>query len=537
MRLFAKRSGLLALLILLSVPSYCLSQQPKSGRNVADVARAIDREIQKQLDAANIKASAQADDAEFLRRVTLDITGTIPTTDLAAKFLRNTDADKREKLIDQLLADSRYGVYHAGVWGDRIDATGTPPRSMASRFREWLAGEFNRGNSWNKIVQDMLTDGNGPAGYFVWANYKEPGELADTTSRFFLGVRIACARCHNHPLADWTQSDYWGMAAFYTRIKRVRLKGKGNILTEDPIPGKKKRKPETKGATITIPSAGTRNGAGKIIRARFLSGDIPELPDEGALRPTLANWIVAKRNPYFAKATVNRIWAHFFGKGLVRLADGFDSGTEPSHPELLKLLATEFTESGYDLKHLIRCICRSQTYQRSSRPLPDNKKDETLYSHMPVRVLAPGVLFDSVVTAMGNPRLRGGLASPLPYEIYSGKKRSTNVSTRQAFIEFFGEKDESVKATQYTYGIPQVLALMNAKQFNETSPLVEKMVKDKVSRDQAIDTLFLATLTRMPNDNEHRLMTNYLEGRTNLEAGYSGVLWILLNTNEFTVNH
>lgn len=501
------------------------------------VAKAIDDVIQKRLDAKGLKPSPQTDDDEFLRRVSLDIIGRIPTAERAASFLNSTDPDKRRKLVDELLADSRYGEYVASRWGDWIDATGSPPRSMASKFREWLAAELNRGRRWDAIVREMLTEGSGPAGYFVWANYKQPGELADTTSRFFLGVQIQCARCHNHPFTSWKQADYWGLAAFYSRLNRRRVKGKGNVLSEDPLPGKKERRRAVKGAAIEIPSSGTRSGAGTLVKAKFLGSSEPELPDEGALRPALAAWITAKDNPYFAKAAVNRVWAHYFGRGLVKLTDGFDAGTEPTHPRLLQLLAREFVRSGYDLKHLIRCLCASQTYQRTSRPLPGNKDDETLYSHMPVRVLRADVLFDSIVTAMGNPKLRGGFAAPLPYEIYSGRKRSSRVVTRAAFVEFFGKRDASGKSTVYTYGIPQVLALMNAKHFNGTPPTVETLVKSKLGRKPAIQKLFLATLTRFPTEAETQLMSGYLSRRNDARSGYTGILWILFNTNEFTLNH
>lgn len=512
------------------------AEPPNAGQKAAQVAKALDREIQKRLDSNNVKASPLADDATFLRRVTLDITGRIPTAEQAEKFLASSEATRRAQLIDALLADARYGEYHASAWQAFIEATGDPPNSMRSKFEAWLAAELNQGRGWDKIVHTMLTEGEGPAGYFVWANYKEPGELASTTARFFLGVQIQCAQCHDHPFADWQQSDYWGLAAFYSRVKRLRVKGKGNVLTEDAIPGKKKKKPIAQGAFITIPESGTRTGAGKVVHAKFLKASTPKLPDEGAVRQHLAAWITAKENPYFAKAIVNRTWAHFFGKGLVPLTEGLGTETEPSHPEVLDLLTRELIDSGFDLKHLIRCIVSSETYQRSSQTIPENQKDGTLYSHASVRVLPPDVLFDSVVAAMGNPKLRGGLASPLPYEIYSGRKRSSNVSTREAFIDFFGRKDDGDKSTDYTYGIPQALALMNAEQFNAVPPIAEKLVKAKASEKKAIETLFLATLTRLPTDRESSLMSNYLAGQKNAQAGYQGILWILLNTSEFTLN-
>lgn len=503
---------------------------------VAAVAQAIDRDIQDHLQKAGIKPSARTEDAEFLRRITLDITGRIPTPQRAAAFLASSDPDKRRKLIDELLASPLYGDHFAARWTDRINAAGTPPRSMTVLYRSWLAEQFNKAQGWNKTVHAMLTaEGMSPAGYFVRANLGEPGLLADTTARFFLGVQLQCAECHNHPFTSFEQTDYWGLAAFYTRLKQIDGKG-GKQLTEDSLPGKKSK--TGPGARITIPTAGGNKGAGQVVNARFLLGTEPTLPDEGPLRPALADWITAADNPYFAKAAVNRLWAHLFGSGFINPVDDMHEDAQASHPELLQLLANELVASGYDLKHLLRCIANSDTYQRTSKPLPENKDDELYFSHMAVKVMTADVLFDSLVTALGNPKLPGGLGAPLPYELYAGdKNKATRSSAREEFLKFFDTSDESGKTTLYTHGIPQVLALMNAKQFNGVPPIVEQMVKEKVHHEKAIETLFLATLTRPPTENEMRLMTSYLARRPDAAAGYAGVLWILCNTNEFVLNH
>jgi hypothetical protein len=500
-------------------------------RDVAAVARAIDQDLLKQLAGQKIKPSPQADDAEFLRRVSLDITGRIPTAEKAAEFLGSTDPERRRKLIDELLANSAYGEHFAGMWGDLIRATGTPPNSLGGSYRKWLAAEFNQGRGWDKIVHEMLTSEgkifDKPSGYFVLANYKEPGQLAGTTARFFLGIRLECAECHDHPFTNWQQTDYWGLAAFFTRVKQVNEKG-GNVLTENPLPG----------ATITIPSTEGNKGSGTVVKAKFLGGSEPKFDDEGPLRPSLASWLTAADNPYFAPAAVNRMWAHLFGTGLFNPIDDYNEDLPPSHPDILQLLAKEFVASGHDLKHLIRCLCNSQAYQRTSKPLPENKDDQTLFSHMAVKVMTADALFDSLVTALGNPKLPGGLGAPLPYEIYSGgASKNGKPSAREEFLKFFDTKDESGKTTEYTHGIPQVLALMNTRQFNATPPIVDKLIKAKLSNEKAIETLFLAALTRYPTANEMNLMSGYLARRQDTEKGYAGILWILLNSNEFVLNH
>jgi len=521
----------LAVLVLL--PASASAQNP--SRDVDRIAQAIDVEILKTLKTEGVAPAPLADDAEFLRRVSIDIIGRIPSADKAADFLRDTDSDRRRKLIDELLAHAGYGEHFAGIWTDLIRATGTPPQSMTASFRKWLSEEFNQNRSWDKIAHDLLTaEGLAPASFFVRANYMEPGKVSSTAARFFLGVRLECAECHDHPFLNWKQTDYWGMAAFFGRVKQISAKG-GKLLSEESIPGKKKN---TTGASIVIPGSGVRDGAGKVVMARFLNGPEPRLPDEGPLRPTLADWIVARENPYFAQAAVNRIWSHLFGRGFVNPIDDLHEDMEPSHPELLNLLAREFSESGHDLKHLIRCIANSQTYQRTSKPVAGNKNDAALFSHMAVKVMTANVLFDSLVTALGEPRLPGGLGAPLPYEVYAGgNSKTSKPNARDEFIKFFDTSDDSGRTTEYTHGIPQILALMNAGQFNAAPPIVDRLVKANLPRGQAIETLFLATLTRLPTDNEINLMTGYLQRRQDLTTGYTGVLWILFNTNEFVLNH
>jgi hypothetical protein len=204
----------------------------------------------------------------------------------------------------------------------------------------------------------------------------------------------------------------------------------------------------------------------------------------------------------------------------------------------MKQLGKEFIASGHDLKQLIRSIANSQAYQRASRPLPENQKDESLYSHMAVRVMPADVLFDSLLTALGNPKLPGGLGAPIPFDVYSGgKAKGAKTPAREEFLKFFNTTDESGKTTEYTQGIPQVLAMMNAKQFNGTPPIVEKLLKEKASPEKGIETLCLATLSRRPSENEMKLLKGYFDRRNDPAQGFRGVLWILLNTSEFVLNH
>ena len=258
---------------------------------------------------------------------------------------------------------------------------------------------------------------------------------------------------------------------------------------------------------------------------------MPALDDKEPFRPTFAAWATAADNPYFARAAVNRLWAHFFGRGFVNPLDGFNETNPASHPELLQRLAREFASSGFDLKHLARCITTSKAYQRTSRPLPGNESDVKAFSHMTVKVLTPEVVYDSlaVVTSVDKNDF------PIP----AGKKGKGGPGglglSRETFVRYF-RNGEGTDATEYLQGIPQHLRLMNAPMLNRGAPVVDRLSRSETSQTEAIEALYLTVLSRRPTTGETRLMGGYLSRRNNAREGYSGVLWILLNCSEFALN-
>lgn len=266
---------------------------------------------------------------------------------------------------------------------------------------------------------------------------------------------------------------------------------------------------------------GSGKAAGQAVKARFLGGDEATLDENAPFRPRFAEWATASENPYFARAAVNRLWAHFFGRGFVNPLDNFDESNPPSHPELLDRLAKEFTSSGFDLKHLARCIANSKTYQRTHLPTPGNEADTVAFSHMAVKVLTPEALFDSRALAT-----RGGTERP---------------EAREQFTRTFRFDDES-SPTEYIQGIPQLLRLMNAPVVGSAkgdrgTTNIERLISSSTDRTEAITTLFLAALSRRPTASEVELMSDYLSRRKDDREGYRGVLWILLNSSEFALNH
>jgi hypothetical protein len=516
-------------------------------RDPLAIAAAIDRELDQRLSEAKVPASPRADDAEFLRRVCLDITGRIPTLDRATTFLASTDPEKRRKLIDDLLASREYGQHLGTLWRNLLAPRDlSSAKTQAETFTPWLEGHFNRNQGWDRIVYELLTAegdvrGN-PQTAFILANGEnlqpQANLLAASSARLFLGVQLQCAECHNHPFTSWKQADFWSTAAFFGRVRNV-TKGGPQGITEAPPTGGQVQQGGNKGEStveippgaIRIPSASGKN-AGQVVQARFLDGTAPALDNEGPYRPRFAAWVIAPQNPYFANALVNRMWAQFFGRGIVHPVDNFHADNPPAHPAVLKQLADEFRASEYDLKHLVRCLCNSQAYQRTSRPLPGNENDTTLVSRMAVKPITPEVFYDSLAQVVN---IDQALATAAPRPSSKGKQMPAN--PRDQFIRAFTTQSDSSETGEFNHGIPQFLRRMNTEAFNSGSPLIARLVKYRATQEQVIESLYLATLSRRPTTNELRLMSDYLGKRSSPEQGYAGVLWILLNSGEFVLNH
>jgi hypothetical protein len=509
--------------------------------DVATIAAAIDREIDARLAKEKVPASPPADDAEFLRRVYLDITGRIPTPERAAAFLDSTDPDKRKKLIDELLADAGFGRHLADLWRPLLaprDPANTKPQP--DRFSPWLAEQLNRGRGWDTIAADLVgfrgDVKDAPQSAFLMAHGENfqplPGNLAAAVGKVFLGVQIQCAECHDHPFAPWRQADFWGLAAFFGQVRNSGVKGPPFILTEDPdlkpLPVKNGgiARPEMRpGGAIVIPATGGNSGAGKVIAARLPGGKPLELP-EGPYRPRFIEWLTARDNTYFARAFVNRTWARLFGLGLVEPVDNLHDDNPAAYPEVLKVLADEFATSGYDVKHLVRCICNSRAYQRSSRPVAGNEKVTDLFARMSVKPVGPEALYDSlaVVFSATKTGMKPGGKPAGPGEIPN--------LPRDQFVAFFRGPGGG-ESGDFAHGIPQFLRRLNGEPFNQGGPLIERLANVEVG--PAIEMLFLATLSRRPTPAEAELMAKYVAGRPARTQGYEGVLWILLNSGEFVL--
>jgi hypothetical protein len=480
-----------------------------------EIAQQIDGEIDKKLKESKIAASSKATDAEFLRRVTLDITGIIPTAERAQAFIESKDADKRAKLVRELLADSRYGQRMTDQWIWQMFPTDSDNRAVSrDPLVKWMTDSFNANKPWNQMSYDLLTatgkqEEKGETTYFL-AN-RGVDKITDSVGKLFLGVQIQCAQCHNHPFSEWKQTEYWGLAQFFYKVDAQAPRN----AKSETVPTVNEDRPARKGLPVSA----------KNVPAKFLGGDSPSLDRAKPYRPILAQWITGDTNPFFAKAMANRIWSQFFGRGLVNPIDDIRPENEASHPELFALLSKEFVKSGFDVKHLIECICLSEAYQRSSIPTAENKADERLYSHQSIKVLTGEQLYDSLDLVVGF-----GANRPAPQP-----KGRPQGNPRDRFVMFY-MGGENAKPTDYEAGIPQVLKLMNNGKINSSPKLIQEVSKVGITPNAIIEKLYLLTVSRFPTPAETQKLVEYVTKQTDTKTAYGDVLWALLNSSEFALN-
>ena len=493
---------------------------PVSTLDFRPLTKKIDEEINQRLAAEKIPASRKTDDAEFIRRLYLDLTGVIPSAEKAAEFIDSKDAGKRAKAIDDLLAGPAFGKHQADIWDNLMFQRTTDNRAVKKEpLTEWLEKQFNDNVSWDKIVTEVLTstgsqDENGASTFFLASLSAD--KMVDATSKLFMGIKMECTQCHNHPFTGWKQNEYWGMAAFFMK---VRIQGNTKNAKNGGTPGVMEN---ARGRQRNLPISA------KNVPAKFFQGEEPKVSASEPMRPVLAKWLTSPENKFFSRAWANRVWGQLFGAGIVNPIDDMHDERVPSHPELLQELAKQFAQSGFDVRFLYRAICNSDTYQRTSKPVPGNEKDTTLFSHMNIKALTPEQLYDSLTAVLGEP----GRDARNRQKPAANAKRGP-VGPRDGFIAFFETGDNS-KATDYDAGIPQALRLMNNPYTARNSSNVARAIARGTSAEQAIEKLYLHTLSRRPTPEEMKKLSAYVAKNSD---GYGDILWALLNSSEFTLNH
>jgi hypothetical protein len=499
----------------------CLPVRDARADDAAALSALIDGHIQTRLDAEGLQPVPAADDAEFLRRVTLDLHGVVPSADDAAAFLDSSDREKRAEYVERLLASPRFGEHFGDVWQRYlVGSLANEQPLQAGPFADWMAARFNRNDGWDRIAYDLLTatgklEENPAVTYLIEGrNPLGVTDLTDLSSRYFLGVRLNCAQCHDHPFVDWTQQDYWGMAAFFAQIQ---------------TPGRPKQvyvagvQDDLRMTLTSLREADTLDGF-QPQSPTYLGGEPWTSDGRTPHRAALARWITARDNPYFARAMVNRMWWHFFGRGIVNPVDDMHAGNLPSHPELLDSLSRQFAESGFDLKYLCRAIVGSRTYQRTSRPGEHADAEAELFARMSVKALTPPQLYDSLTAIVGPPAKTPAIKAQF--------------GPRHEFCQFFAAAGDP-NPLSYEQGIPHVLRLMNSPQFAGSSldALVSRAGSPSRSTDEVIDNLFVAILARRPTPAERELIQDHLKATSEPHAGCRQVAWALLMSSEFLLNH
>ena len=518
-----------------SVPLGASIETLPSPRNFVDDA------VFANLKELGIPPSPVCDDATFLRRVSLDIAGRVPTEAERASFLANPATDKREQVIDGLLRSSEFADFFANKWTAMLKNRRDDASDITSNFafHAWVRDSLLSNKRYDQMVRELLAAtgtviANPPV---VWyKRVKEPKQQVEDVAQLFLGVRMQCAQCHHHPFERWSQDDYYSFSAFFTQVGRKPTATRG----EDMIFHKR-------GVAVA-----TNVKTGSTLKPAALGDAIPTIGADEDPRLKLADWMSSPGNPFFAKAVVNRYWKHFFRRGLVEPEDDIRDTNPPSNPELLVALENHFISSGFDLKSLIKVITSSNAYQLSSVPNQYNLVDQQNYSRYYPRRLQAEVFLDAIDDLVGSrtefPNLPSGTrAIALPDNSYNNGS---------PFLKVFGRpENESVCECErvQSSSLAQSLHLINAKdiksKLGKNDGRADRLAKSDKSGDMKIRELYSAAFAREPSEIELKTSLEFLaEPRVDAagnpidplkatQEGFQDLIWALINTKEFLFNH
>ncbi len=487
----------------------------------------VDDHVRAKWKALNLTPSPLADDATFLRRAYLDTIGTLPTPAEVRAFLDDQSTDKRAELIDKLLARGEYADFWAVKWGDllRNQRKGQREHQRGTyAFHAWIRNAFATNMPFDRFVRNIIAaqgtvDQHPPV---IWyRTVRNKIHQTNDTSQLFLGTRINCAQCHNHPYEKWSQEDYYRFQAFFARMGT-----KSGETAQEP-------------AIFVKPDGAVRHPTtGQVMAPRGLDGPELVIDEDEDPRQKLVDWMADPKNPFFARALVNRMWGHFLGRGLVEPIDDMRVTNPPSNPELLDALAKDFIEHKFDIKHLIRAIMNSTAYQLSSEPTPGNIQDRQNYARAyPKRLLAE-VMLDAIGQATGS------------METFAGMPKGTKTiqlpdeSIQSYFLDVFGRPQRETACEcerPREANLAQALQLLNSNdlQTKIAAPQgrLAALLGAKADDDAIIEDLYLATLARRPRASESETIRKYLGARDNRKGAFEDLLWAMLNTKEFLFNH
>jgi hypothetical protein len=510
--------------------------EPKKGFQWSKPAEQnyVDRFVFGKLKMLSIQPSEICTDQEFIRRASLDICGVLPTAEESTAFLESKDTNKRAKLIDRLLERPEYADFWTLKWSDVLRSNRKTIQTKGIHvYQHWLRDKIEKNTPFDRVVRELLTaDGstfaNPPANYYRIA--RDPTNLAETTAQLFFGIRMQCAKCHNHPFERWTQDDYYSMAAFFARVRQKK---------DSVEPGEG---PMAQGAAEVIYS--DRSGevvqprTGKVMPPKYMGGAVATLPPGKDRRQVLADWLTDGKNPFFAKSVANRIWFHVIGRGVVDPVDDFRDSNPSANDELLAALAKDFVDHHFDLKYVIRVIANSRTYQLSAQTNDSNKDDNKYFSHAVTRLLTAEQLLDAICTATEMPEKYPGL--PLG-------TRATQLpdgDVNNVFLKTFGQPARELACECEREGdsnLAQALQLINGPTINDkirnSNNRLGKLMAKKLDGKQMLSELYLAALSRPPADGEVKAALAHVAKNADKRKAWEDVQWAVLNSKEFLFRH
>jgi hypothetical protein len=498
----------------------------------------IDEWVLQKLELLNIEPSGPSSDGEFIRRASLDATGTLPAAGQAKEFLVSQDVNKRQKLIDQLLHSNAYADYWAYKWSDLLLLSDNKALNQNKKvnpsavrwFYEWIRECVQQNKPWDKMVRELLVSAgssreDGALNFYQL--HKDPISLTENTTVAFMGLRLTCARCHNHPLEKWTQVDYFKMANLFARVRQKNGDVPGEIIVYDDI-------------------------SGDIIHPR-LNRALPPAPLDGKelslsstreRREYLANWLTSPDNPAFARTIVNRVWANFMGRGLANPVDDIRSTNPPSNEPLMEALVKDFVAHGYDVKYLAGTIMNSATYQRSWKTNPSNQNDDRYVSHYLSKRLSAEVILDAVSQVTESPTAYAG------YPLGTRALQLPDTSVTSYFLDVFGRPQRAATCECERDSQPnlrQALHVINGETMNRKLAAEGGLIDNAITRNTPLGTfveqLYLAAYSRYPKDSEKMEILKTME--ESMQSGDPGArrqvledfAWAMLTSKEFVFNH
>ncbi|WP_153555319.1 DUF1549 domain-containing protein [Roseimaritima sediminicola] len=509
-----------------SVPLMFVEQIPGFQWAAPQPANYIDEQVYAKLRQLQYLPSQRCSDAEFLRRVYLDVTGLLPTVEESRAFLSDPAEGKRAALIDRLLERDEYAKFWALKWGDLLRMTSKQIGEQGVyKYHRWVERSLRENQPYDQFAADLLTASgstlaNPPANFYRAAS--DMNESVESISQVFLGARLQCAKCHNHPFERWTQDNYYGLGAFFNRVQRRRTQRPGEMFVYTSSSGE-----------VTQPRTGQQ------MRPWLPQRGSVDVPGDADRRDVFVDWLVDPENPYFARMEANRIWSQLFARGIVDPIDDFRDSNPPSNAPLLEALAADFASHGFDRKHLIRTILNSQTYQASSQANEFNRQDTIYFSHQTPRLLTAEQLLDALNHFTGTTQKLG----KLPAEMRATQLPAPDV-VKVDFLKAFGQPERStVCACERTdqSNLGMVIELFNGAtvhaRLSDPNNRFRRALDAGKSLEQVLDELYYAAFCRPPSDAERDAALAHCRAAGDPATGLEDVCWALLNTDEFLFQH